>query len=278
MHDYYRIAEALQYIKEHMQDQPSLDEVAGIVHLSPYHFQRIFSDWAGVSPKKFLQYLSIEHAKEILKKEDATVYEAAWETGLSGTGRLHDLFVTIEGMTPGEYKSGGKNLSIQYSFHECRFGNYLVASTHAGICNLLFFDQSAAAVVQELQSLWPQAKLFEGENAHHHQVQQFFDRDEPRADKIKLHLRGTPFQLKVWEALLRIPEGHLTSYTKIAQYLQQPTAQRAVGTAIGANPVGFIIPCHRVIKSVGGIGEYRWGTSRKMAMIGLEAAATSNRQ
>ena len=272
MHDYYRIAEALQYIKEHMQEQPGLDEIAQHIHLSPYHFQRIFSDWAGVSPKKFLQYISIEHAKEILKQEAATVYDAAWETGLSGTGRLHDLFVTIEGMTPGEYKSGGKNLSIQYSFHESRFGNYLVASTSAGICNLLFFEQSAGAVVQELQELWPEAKLFEGENEYHTRVQQFFDQDENRPEKIKLHLRGTPFQLKVWEALLRIPEGHLTSYTKIAQSIQQPSAQRAVGSAIGANPVGFIIPCHRVIKSVGNIGDYRWGATRKMAMIGWEGA------
>jgi len=270
MHDYYRIAEALQYIKDHMQEQPSLEEVAGKIHLSPYHFQRIFSDWAGVSPKKFLQYLSIEHAKEILKKSDTTVYDAAWETGLSGTGRLHDLFVHIEGMTPGEYKSGGKNLSIQYSFHESRFGNYLIASTHAGICNLLFFDHSAAAVVKELQAQWPQAKLFEGENEYHGQVQRFFDSHEPRADKIKLHLRATPFQIKVWEALLRIPEGHLTSYSNIAKAIQQPQAQRAVGTAIGSNPVGFIIPCHRVIRSVGNIGEYRWGATRKMAMIGWE--------
>jgi AraC family transcriptional regulator of adaptative response/methylated-DNA-[protein]-cysteine methyltransferase len=272
MHDYYRIAEALQYIKDHMQDQPGLEEIANSVHVSPYHFQRLFTDWAGVSPKKFLQYISIEHAKEVLKQQDATVYDAAFEAGLSGTGRLHDLFVNIEGMTPGEYKSGGRNLSIQYSFHESRFGNYLIASTSAGICNLLFFEQSAAAVVNELQSLWPQAKLFEGENAFHAQVQQFFENDFSKPQTIKLHLKGTPFQLKVWESLLRIPEGKLTTYTQIAQNIQQPSAQRAVGSAIGSNPIGFIIPCHRVIRSVGNIGEYRWGTARKMAMIGWEAA------
>jgi AraC family transcriptional regulator, regulatory protein of adaptative response / methylated-DNA-[protein]-cysteine methyltransferase len=272
MHDYYRIAQALQYIKDNMQDQPGLDDIANSVHVSPYHFQRIFTDWAGVSPKKFLQYISIEHAKQVLKQQHATVYDAAFETGLSGTGRLHDLFVSIEGMTPGEYKNGGKHLSIQYSFHESRFGNYLIASTAAGICNVLFFEHSAAAIVQELQQLWPQAKLFEGENEYHKQVQQFFDEDFSQPQKIKLHLKGTPFQIKVWESLLRIPEGQLTTYTQIAQSIQQPAAQRAVGSAIGSNPIGFIIPCHRVIKSVGNIGEYRWGTTRKMAMIGWEAA------
>jgi O-6-methylguanine DNA methyltransferase len=272
MHDYYRIAQALQYIKDNMQRQPGLEDIANSVHVSPYHFQRLFTDWAGVSPKKFLQYISIEHAKQVLKQQDATVYDAAYETGLSGTGRLHDLFVSIEGMTPGEYKNGGKHLSIQYSFHESRFGNYLIASTAAGICNLLFFEHSAAAIVQELQRLWPQAKLFEGENNYHKQVQQFFEEDFSHHQKIKLHLKGTPFQIKVWESLLRIPEGRLTTYTQIAQSIQQPAAQRAVGSAIGANPIGFIIPCHRVIKTVGNIGEYRWGAARKMAMIGWEAS------
>ena len=272
MHDYYRIAEALQYIKENMQEQPSLDAIAGKIHVSPFHFQRLFTDWAGISPKKFLQYISIEHAKKILKQDGNSVYDAAYDTGLSGTGRLHDLFVNIEGMTPGEYKNGGKNLSIQYSLHECKFGNYLVASTAVGICNLLFFEKSAASVEDELKSLWPNAKIFEGENHHHELVQKFFDNDFSQADKIKLHLRGTPFQIKVWEALLRIPEGHLSSYTTIAKTIEQPKAQRAVGSAIGSNPVGFIIPCHRVIKNLGGIGEYRWGAPRKMAMIGWEAA------
>ncbi len=272
MHDYYRIAEALKYIKDHSQEQPGLDEIAASVHVSPYHFQRIFTDWAGVSPKKFLQYISIEHAKEILKRNDASVYDAAFETGLSGTGRLHDLFVNIEGMTPGEYKNGGKNLSIQYSFHECRFGNYLIASTYAGICNLLFFERSAKTAEDELRSLRPDAKIFEGEDQHHALVQKFFENDFDETDKIKLHLKGTPFQLKVWEALLRIPEGYLSSYSSIAHTISQPAAQRAVGSAIGSNPVAFIIPCHRVIKTVGGIGEYRWGTPRKMAMIGWEAA------
>jgi len=177
-------------------------------------------------------------------------------------------------MTPGEYKNGGKNLSIQYSFHESKFGNFIVASTSVGICNLLFFEKSASAAEQELKSLWPNASFFEGENHYHELVQKFFDNDFRETDKIKLHLKGTPFQIKVWEALLRIPEGHLSSYTNIANAIHQPSAQRAVGSAIGNNPVGFIIPCHRVIKNVGAIGEYRWGAPRKMAMIGWEAART----
>ncbi|HTQ66801.1 MAG TPA: methylated-DNA--[protein]-cysteine S-methyltransferase [Puia sp.] len=272
MHDYYRIAEALEYIKENMQDQPGLDTIAGRIHLSPFHFQRLFTDWAGISPKKFLQYISVEHAKKVLKEKGNSVYDAAYDTGLSGTGRLHDLFVNIEGMTPGEYKNGGKNLSIQYSFHECRFGNYVVASTSVGICNLLFFEKSALTAEEELKSLWPNAKFFEGENHHHELVGKFFNNDFSNTEKIKLHLKGTQFQIKVWEALLRIPEGYLSSYSTVADEIERPGAQRAVGSAIGSNPVGFIIPCHRVIKSVGGIGEYRWGTARKMAMIGWEAA------
>ncbi len=272
MHDYYRIAEALKYIKDNMQNQPNLEEVAKQIHVSPFHFQRLFSDWAGISPKKFLQYLSVEHAKKILKMDGNSVYDAAYETGLSGTGRLHDLFVNIEGMTPGEYKNGGKNLSIQYSFQESQFGNYIVASTSAGICNLLFFEKSASAAEAELKSLWPNAKIFEGENQYHEAIQRFFENDFTQTEKIKLHLRGTAFQLKVWEALLRIPEGHLSSYTNIAKAIHQPRAQRAVGTAIGSNPVAFVIPCHRVIKTVGEIGDYRWGAPRKMAMIGWEAA------
>jgi len=274
MHDYYRIAEALKYIKDNMQDQPSLDKIASNIHVSPFHFQRIFSDWAGISPKKFLQYISVEHAKKILKQNGTSVYDAAYDTGLSGTGRLHDLFVNIEGMTPGEYKNGGKNLSIQYSFHESQFGNFIVASTSVGICNLLFFEKSATAAEKELKSLWPNARFFEGENQYHELVEKFFNNDFSQTDKIKLHLKGTPFQVKVWEALLRIPEGHLSSYSNIAKAIEHPGAQRAVGSAVGSNPVGFIIPCHRVIKNVGGIGEYRWGATRKMAMIGWEAAKT----
>lgn len=277
MQDYYRIAAALSYIKNNMQQQPTLEEVAKAVYVSPFHFQRMFTDWAGVSPKKFLHYLSVEYAKEVLKRKDASVYDAAYETGLSGTGRLHDLFVNIEGMTPGEYKNGGKHLTIHYSFGECAFGNYLVASTTVGISNLLLFNQSSDDAVQELQLLWPNATLIEMETSYHQSIKDFFGNTSKDAAQIKLHLKGTPFQLKVWEALLKIPEGNLSSYTNVAEAVNHPTAQRAVGSAIGANPVGFIIPCHRVIKSVGDIGEYRWGAERKMAIIGWEAGRAESK-
>jgi len=278
MQDYYRIAAALSYIKNNMQQQPSLEDVAKAVYVSPYHFQRMFTNWAGVSPKKFLHYLSVGYAKEILKRNGTSVYDAAYETGLSGTGRLHDLFVSIEGMTPGEYKNGGKNLIIKYSFGLCQFGSYLVASTDVGICNLLFFKDLGDEVLNEIKELWPNATIIKEETAYHQSIKTFFSTDISDTNQIKLHLKGTPFQLKVWEALLKIPEGNLQSYSNIAQCINKPSAQRAVGTAIGSNPVGFIIPCHRVIKSVGGIGEYRWGTERKMAIIGWEAAKAESRQ
>lgn len=270
MTDYQRIAQAINYIKANFKDQPRLDEVAESVHLSPYHFQRLFKKWAGVSPKKFLQYLSLEHAKKILA-EQRSLEETTFHTGLSGSGRLHDLFVNIEGMTPGEYKNKGENLAIKYSFNECLFGNYLVASTGKGVCNLLFFDNEEK-VMQELTSLWPNANITEGEDEDHDKIRRFFAASFKNPGKIRLHLKGTEFQLKVWEALLKIPEGKLVSYGEIASYIKQPTAQRAVGTSIGKNPVGYLIPCHRVIKSVGGIGDYRWGQDRKMAIIGWESS------
>ena len=270
MTDYQRIAQAINYIKANFKDQPNLEQVAESVHLSPYHFQRLFKKWAGVSPKKFLQYLSLAHAKKVLSQQHS-LEETTFQTGLSGSGRLHDLFVNIEGMTPGEYKNQGENLSIKYSINECLFGNYLIATTGKGVCNLLFFDDEEQAV-EELKMLWPKANLEIGADSDHDTVRKFFNKNLDSPEKIRLHLKGTDFQLKVWEALLRIPEGKLVSYSEIANQTSQPTAQRAVGTSIGKNPVGYLIPCHRVIKSVGGIGEYRWGQERKMAIIGWESA------
>ncbi len=272
MTDYDKVTEALVYLKDNFRQQPTLGEVAETAHLSPHHFQRIFSRWAGVSPKKFLQYLSVRHAKSLLQT-DHSLAEVSYQTGLSGTGRLHDLFVTIEGMTPGEYKQGGAALTIRYSLSDSRFGRYLVASTDRGVCNLLFFDDTDGAATDALRTLWPKATCVQSNEERHRTVQQFLDHPEQRAP-LHLHLRGTDFQLKVWEALLRIPEGQLSTYGRLAEHIDQPTAARAVGTAVGSNPVGYLIPCHRVIKSTGGIGEYRWGTTRKMAMIGWEGAQT----
>ncbi|MDA0195738.1 MAG: methylated-DNA--[protein]-cysteine S-methyltransferase [Bacteroidetes bacterium] len=270
MYDYYRIATAIDYIRNNFWRQPHLEEIAAVVHLSPFHFQRMFTDWAGISPKKFLKYISIEHAKRLLSKEGSTLFETAIQTGLSGTGRLHDLFVTIEQMTPGEYKNQGENLNITYSFNEAEFGNYLIAATDKGVINLLFCEEEKQQAYLELASRWPKATLTEGQNMHHHQVIKFFNRTT--TELFKLHLKGTDFQLKVWEALLRIPEGSLASYGQIAELIKQPAASRAVGTAIGQNPIGYIIPCHRVIKKDGNFGNYRWGQTRKTAMIGFEGA------
>jgi AraC family transcriptional regulator of adaptative response/methylated-DNA-[protein]-cysteine methyltransferase len=273
--NYDRVEEAIEYINSNYQSQPSLDEVAEKIHLSPYHFQRLFTDWAGVSPKKFLQYISIEHAKNILKEQKASLFDAAFETGLSGTGRLHDLFINIEGMTPGEYKNGGENLSINYSFAESPFGDILVASTSKGISHMAFADDESAAL-KDLKMKFP--------NAHYKQmvdlIQQnalyIFTHDWKDLDKIKLHLKGTAFQIKVWETLLKIPMGQLSTYGNIAKQLQTPKASQAVGSAVGSNPVAFLIPCHRVIQSTGVLGQYHWGSNRKTAMIGWEAAKISN--
>ena len=272
--NYERIAEAIDYIREHFQTQPGLEEVAGKIHLSPFHFQRVFTDWAGVSPKKFLQYISVERAKEVLKDQRATVYDAAFEAGLSGTGRLHDLFVSIEGMTPGEFRHGGAELAVNYSFAESPFGELLVASTAKGICYMAFVDQreGESAAFAALQTRFPNARYRQVIDLIQQNALYIFTQDWTRLAEIKLHLKGTDFQLKVWETLLRIPLGGLSTYKDIAGRLGNPNASRAVGSAVGDNPVAFLIPCHRVIQSSGVIGEYHWGTTRKTAMIGWEAA------
>ncbi|MBJ6109273.1 methylated-DNA--[protein]-cysteine S-methyltransferase [Hymenobacter sp. BT523] len=272
MTDYQRIAAALAHLRANFQTQPSLEEVAERAHWSPFHFQRKFQEWAGVSPKKFLQYLSLDHAKRLLR-EQASVAEAAHETGLSSTGRLHDLFVTLEAMTPGEYRHGGAALVIQYSFGESPFGTYLVASTPKGICKLVFTDGAPAAVA-ELRQEWPNAVLAAATSGSHARVARFFARDFPPSERLHLHLKGTPFQLKIWESLLRIPEGELRTYSQLAAAAENGAAVRAAGTAIGANPVGYLIPCHRVIRGTGEFGQYRWGAHRKAVMLGWEAART----
>ncbi|MEX0288508.1 MAG: bifunctional helix-turn-helix domain-containing protein/methylated-DNA--[protein]-cysteine S-methyltransferase [Flavobacteriaceae bacterium] len=269
--NYNRIAKAIGYIQANFKAQPSLDEIAEEVHLSPYHFQRMFTDWAGVSPKKFMQYLSLEYAKEILKEKQATLFDTAHETGLSGTGRLHDLFVNIEGMTPGEFKNGGATLQINYSFAESPFGNLIVASTDKGVCYMAFYQDETEAMTGLLRQ-FPNANLNQLVDKLQQDALFIFQTDWSELNAIKLHLHGTPFQLKVWETLLRIPKGNLANYGAIAREIGKPKASRAVGTAIGSNPVAFLIPCHRVIRSSGEPGGYRWGTPRKSAIIGWEAA------
>lgn len=269
--NYQRIAEAIDYLKRHFREQPSLDQVAEHVHLSPHHFHRLFTEWAGTSPKKFLQYISLSHAKRLLKERQATLFETAFETGLSGTSRLHDLFVTIEGMTPAEYKNGGKNLSINYSFAESPFGSLIIASTPRGVCHLAFCEAEAGAL-KRLKDLFPNAVFSRRLDLIQQHALFIFRNDWTRLHEIKLHLRGSEFQLKVWDALLKIPMGRLCTYRAIAETIGQPSASRAVGTAIGSNPVAYLIPCHRVIQSTGEIGGYMWGSTRKTAIIGWESA------
>lgn len=272
--NYQRIAKAIDYIRLNFKAQPNLDEVAEKVNLSPFHFQRLFTEWAGISPKKFLQYLSLDYAKSLLKEKQATLFDTAFETGLSGTGRLHDLFMNIEGMTPAEYKNGGKELSINYSFAESPFGNIIVASTPKGICYMAFADDRNEAF-SNLQAQFPNAQYTQVVDLAQQNALFIFKKDWSELSGIKLHLKGTPFQLKVWEALLNIPIGGLSTYATIAAAVKQPTASRAVGSAVGDNPVAFLIPCHRVIKSTGEFGQYHWGATRKSAMIGWEAAKVS---
>ncbi len=269
--NYNRIAAAIDYIKANFKDQPSLNEIAETVHLSNFHFQRLFTDWAGVSPKKFMQYISVEYAKQLLKEKQATLFDTAYKTGLSGTGRLHDLFINIEGMTPGEFKNGGENLSLNYSFAESPFGKLLVASTSKGICHMAFFSNEQQAL-SILTSRFPNAMYNQVADKIQQDALFVFQNDWSKLNQIKLHLTGTPFQLKVWETLLKIPTGNLTTYGAIAKKIDRPKASRAVGTAIGNNPIAFLIPCHRVIQSSGNIGGYMWGTTRKTAIIGWEAA------
>ena len=269
--NYDRIAKAIAYITRNFHEQPSLDEVADHVHMSPFHFQRMFTDWAGVSPKKFLQYLTIEYAKNILRSHDYSLYEAAHQTGLSGTGRLHDLFVNISGMTPGEYKNGGASLEINYSYAESPFGHVLVASTAKGICYLGFADDKEQALTR-LRAMFPAATYTQMLDRLQQHALYIFTQDWSKLDQIKLHLKGTDFQLKVWEALIKIPLGKLTTYQQIAGAVSSAGASRAVGAAVGSNPVAFLIPCHRVIRATGAFGEYMWGANRKTAMIAWEAS------
>jgi len=269
--NYERIAKAIQYIQDHFQEKPSLDEIAQQVHLSPFHFQRLFSDWAGTSPKKFLQYTQVNYAKKLLKEEQRTLFETHLLTGFGSTSRLHDMFVQIEGMTPAEYKQGGEGLTISYSFQDTPFGICLVGSTEKGICYMAFVEDHDSDLT-ELKRNFENANLVAQELPIHLEAIRIFNPDDQSLKRIKLHLKGTPFQLKVWEALLQIPMGVVNSYKDIAIKIDQPTASRAVGTAIGQNPIAYLIPCHRVIQTTGQTGGYRWKPIRKTVILGWEFA------
>ncbi len=274
--DYARIERALRFLNTHYLRRPTLDEVAAHIHLSPFHFERLFQRWAGTSPKRFLQHLTKEHAKAILQ-DSRSLLDAAFESGLSGTGRLHDLFVSCEAVTPGEYKHRGEGVTIEYGFHPTPFGECLLATTERGICALRFLSTpSKQTALRELRDDWPAAEFVENDGETGGICRRIFSGAAKYAGApFHLHLRGTNFQLKVWQALLTIPCGRLANYGDLAAKIGAPGASRAVGSAVGRNPVAYLIPCHRVIRSLGVIGDYRWGRERKQAIIGWETARTS---
>lgn len=270
--DSERIAAAIEFLIRNYTRRPRLGDVADAVHLSPFHFQRMFHEWVGVTPKQFARFLSVEHAKKILKETRATLFDAANEVGLSTASRLHDLFVTIEGMTPGEYKNGGASLTINYSFADTPFGVVIIGSTEKGICHMTFADEGEEGAFERMKSSLPNAAYRRRTDRNQQNALFVFTQDWSRLDEIKLHLRGTDFQLKVWNTLLQVPSGGLSTYSDLALKAGHERAQRAVGTALGNNPVVLLIPCHRVIQSTGIIGNYRYGATRKNAIIGWEAA------
>ncbi len=269
--DYDRIETAIRFIEQNAAEQPSLDRVADAVGLSPFHFQRLFRRWAGISPKRFLQFVTVEHAKELLASS-TSVMETAFEVGLSGPARLHDHFVALEAVTPGEYKSGGAGIDIRYGLHDSPFGTVFLAATDRGICGLRFVDGAPSESVDWLARLWPGARLIEDAKGTRALARHVFDRDPARRGPVQLLVKGTNFQVSVWKALLLVPPGRLVAYEQIAQAVGRPAASRAVGSAVGANRISYLIPCHRVIRSSGALGGYAWGLPRKRAMIGWESS------
>ncbi len=273
--DYLRIEQAILYLENHFKDQPSLEEVAASIGLSEYHFQRLFTRWAGVSPKRFLQFLTKEGAKELLDKSE-NLLDTTHQVGLSSLGRLHDLFVTTEAVTPGEYKSRGEGVTIRYGIHLTPFGKCLIGLTERGICHLGFVETSEGDAIDNLVDDWKGAQMIEDYRATAALVGPIFDlRYNARIKPLALHLRGTNFQLKVWEALLQIPAGAVTTYEGLAERIGQPTASRAVGSAVGHNPIAVLIPCHRVVRKAGEFGKYRYGALRKKALLAREYVAAS---
>ena len=267
--DYQRIAAALDYLVRNFEEQPGLEAVAEEVGLSPYHFQRLFTSWAGISPKKFLQHLSLERAKASLAGE-ASVLDAAYDAGLSGPGRLHDLFVAHEAVTPGEWKRAGAGLELSYGWHPSPFGDCLIVATERGVCGLGFeLAAGRAATEEDLLGPFGEARCVEAPAATGKFAEQAF---AGAGGDLRVVLRGTPFQIKIWEALLRIPPGTVMSYEGLARAVAKPGAARAVAGAVARNPVSWLVPCHRIIRSTGAITGYRWGPERKRAMLALEAA------
>lgn len=271
--DYSRVEAAIRYLEDHAQDQPSLGELARQAGLSEFHFQRLFRRWAGVTPKDFLQCLTLSHAK-VLLAESASLLETSQAVGLSGPGRLHDLFLTLEAMTPGDYKRGGRGLAIHWGVHPTPFGEALFAATERGLCGLSFLEEAGpGTALAELRGRWPEATLVQAPARTTPIAQAVTSRmrGEPAAP-LALLVAGSPFQVQVWKAMLAIPEGRVASYQGLARLAGAPGASRAVGTAAAHNPIGYLIPCHRVIRSTGALGGYHWGGLRKQALLAVEGA------
>jgi AraC family transcriptional regulator of adaptative response/methylated-DNA-[protein]-cysteine methyltransferase len=274
--DYDVVRRALEFLSCNWREQPELDRLAEHVGLSPAHCQKVFTRWCGLSPKEFVQALTIDHARKLLR-DSASVLDSAYAAGLSGSSRLHDLFVDHEAMSPGEFKSGGEGLEIAYGFHPTPFGEALLLSTSRGIIGLAFVNDEASQTreetLAEFQQRWPAARYLEASKQTAEHARRVFNPAEWRAERpVRLVLIGTDFQVRVWEALLRVPMGCAVSYSGIAQRLGAPRASRAVGSAVGCNPISFVVPCHRVLRNNGGLGGYHWGVTRKRALIGWEAA------
>src|SRR5712671_3329975 len=272
MNDYERVATVIRFLDRHHTDQPDLNELAATAGLSAFHFHRLFSTWAGVTPKDFLQCLTVEHVKQLLQ-DGHNVFDAALDAGLSGPGRLHDLCVTLEAASPGEMKNGGAGMEIDYGFARTPFGEALIAETERGICHLSFIQEEDRDRVRDLLTeQWPKAKLHRSDQRAAELSNQIFVRRPQNESRpgLRAFVRGTPFQLRVWRALLNVPSGSLTTYGRLSAAINQPGAARAVGTAVGANPISFVIPCHRVIRETGVLGNYGGGRIRKRAMVGWE--------
>jgi AraC family transcriptional regulator of adaptative response/methylated-DNA-[protein]-cysteine methyltransferase len=270
--DYRRIEQAIRFLEEHYLEQPDLSAAANCIGLSEFHFQRLFTRWVGISPKRFLQFLTKEHAKDLLR-QPVDLLEASYASGLSSPGRLHDLFVACEAVTPGEYKTHGDGLTIQYGFHQTPFGECLLARTTRGVCALAFVEEGGGEqALNDLRLKWRRARLEENPAATAALVAQIFRPPDARTGTMNLLLNGTNFQIKVWEALLRIPSGAVVSYEDVAMSIGMPGAARAVSNAVASNPVAVLIPCHRVIRKDGDFGGYHYGTARKKALLGWEMA------
>ena len=273
-HDYDLVKHTLAFISENWRDQPSLETLADQAGLSPTHLQRLFTRWAGLSPKAFLQAVTLDHARGLLR-DSASILDASYELGLSGPGRLHDLFVTHEGMSPGIYKAHGRGLNISYGFHDCPFGRALILITSEGLAGLAFADHGKEkSALADMTARWPEATYVENQQATAAYAKRIFESERWKPDQpLKIVFIGSDFEIRVWETILRIPFGKASTYSDIASHIGKPKAARAVGSAVGKNPISFVVPCHRVLEKSGGLGGYHWGLTRKRAILGWEAGA-----